>query len=252
MAVKDVYFAYFVAVLIALAAMSYAVRVATRGVARSERVGRIGGTPLVSQGVMDWWYWMIDPIMRGMVALGITANGLTWGALLLGIGAGVANAFGMFGLACLLATMSACGDILDGQVARITNTGSNRGELLDAAIDRYCEFAFLAGLVMYFHDSVPLICLVMAAMLACFMVSYASAKAEAMQVSPPRGLMRRHERTTYLVTGVGFSAMFGDWLHARWDALPWTSFELAALAIVAVIGNFAAIQRLVRTGRALR
>ena len=71
----------------------------------------------------------------------------------------------MFGLACLLATFSTIGDILDGQVARLTNTGSDRGELLDAAVDRYTEFAFLAGLAIYFRDSVALMLLTMAALL---------------------------------------------------------------------------------------
>jgi phosphatidylglycerophosphate synthase len=148
--------------------------------------------------------------------------------------------------------MSTIGDILDGQVARLTETGSSRGELLDAAIDRYTEFAFVAGLVIYFRDSVPLRLLSLGALLACFMVSYASAKAEAMQVTPPRGLMRRHERATYLITGAGLSSMFGGWLHVRWDALPPESFEIAALVFVAAIGNAAAVLRLVRIGRALR
>src|SRR5690242_2628466 len=100
--------------------VAYAVRVAMRGVARSERVGRIGGTALVGQGVMEGTYWAVTPIVRGLVALGISANGLTWSALVFGIGAGVALAFGWLGLATLLATCSTIGDILDGQVARMT------------------------------------------------------------------------------------------------------------------------------------
>ena len=252
MAVKDAYFVYFLAGLFALAAVAYAVRVAMYGASRSERVGRIGGTALIGQEVMDWIYWGVDPIVRALTALGITANGLTWSALVFGVGAGIAVGLGWLGLGCLLATLSTIGDILDGQVARLTNSGSARGELLDAAIDRYTEFAFLAGLVVFYRASVPLMGLALAALLASFMVSYASAKAEAMQVSPPRGLMRRHERSTYLITGAGLSAMLGDWIHARWDALPWSSLEIAALAVVAVIGNAAAILRLVRIGRALR
>ncbi|HTR51396.1 MAG TPA: CDP-alcohol phosphatidyltransferase family protein [Kofleriaceae bacterium] len=239
--VRDVYFTYFLAGLCALAGVAYAVRVAMRGVARSERVGRIGGTMMVGQEIMDWTYWSVEPIVRGLVAMGVTANGLTWSALVLGLGAGVALGFDMFGLAALLATCSTIGDILDGQVARLTKTGSMRGELLDAAIDRYTEFAFLAGLAFHYRESPAELGLVLAALLACFMVSYASAKAEALQVEPPRGLMRRHERAVYLITGVAFASLFG---------LP--ILVTAALAIVAVVGNVAAILRLVRIGRALR
>ena len=89
---RDVYFTYFLSGLAILAGLLYAVRVAARGYARSERVGQIGGTALVGQGVMDWTYWAVEPVVKGLVALGITANGLTWSALVFGAGAGVAGA----------------------------------------------------------------------------------------------------------------------------------------------------------------
>ena len=104
------------------------------------------------------------------------------------------------------------GDILDGQVARMTNTGSDRGELLDAAVDRYTEFAFLGGLLLFYRTEVSLMVLTLAALVASFMISYTSAKAEALHVNPPRGLMRRHERAIYLITGAGLTALLGDWL----------------------------------------
>jgi len=237
--------------LVVMVGSAYGVRIAIRGVARSERVGRIGGTAVLGQEIMEWTYWAVDPIVRFLANQGITPNHLTWSALVFGIGAGVACGFGWFGLACLLATVSTIGDILDGQVARLTKSGSVKGELLDAAVDRYTEFAFTAGLAVYFRDELWQLCLVLAATLASFMVSYASAKAEAMQVTPPRGLMRRHERATYLIVGAGLSSLLGAQMHAWWN-VPWTTPELAGLTAVAVIGNFAAVQRLVRIGRALR
>src|ERR1041384_1630120 len=184
---------------------------------------------------MDATYWAIEPLVRGLVALGITPNGLTWSAL---------------GLATLLATMSTIGDILDGQVARLTNSGSDRGELLDAAVDRYTEFAFLAGLVIFLRDSWWQMALALGATLASFMVSYASAKAEALQVAAPRGLMRRHERSTYLIAGIGFTPLVGPVLFAH--DLPYVTPCLVSLGVVCVIGNLAAVQRMVRIGRALR
>ncbi len=250
--VKDVYFAYFMLGLVACAAVLYAVRVAVRGVARSERVGRIGGTALVGQEVMDWTYWAVEPIVKACIAAGITANGATWIALVLGLGAGAAIGAGMFGLASLLAAWSVLFDILDGQIARFTNTGSNAGEVLDAATDRYTEFAFVGGAAFVFRDQPWEMAICMAALLACFMVSYASAKAEAMNVEVPRGLMRRHERATYMITGAGLTAMVGPYLHDQVPGLPATTFVLGGLLIVAVIGNAAAVLRLVRIGRALR
>lgn len=246
---KDAYFIYGMLVLVVLTAAAYGVRVMVWGVARSERVAKIGGTPILGQELMDWTYWAMNPIVRGLTAMRITPNMLTWAACVLGFGAGIAAGFGWFGLACALATWSALGDILDGQVARMTKTGSDRGELLDAAVDRYTEFAFLAGLCVYLRDSIPYMLLTLAALCASFMISYTSAKAEALQVTPPRGLMRRHERSVYLICGAGLTALFGDWFASR--GLPDVSPMLAALAAVAVIGNSAAVIRLYRIGKAL-
>jgi hypothetical protein len=81
------------------------------------------------------------------------------------------------------------------------------------------------------------------------MVSYSSAKAEAMQVKPPRGLMRRHERATYLIGAAGFTGLLGPYFH---DPVPSNVLMIVAVAIVAVVGNAAAVLRLVRIGRALR
>jgi CDP-diacylglycerol--glycerol-3-phosphate 3-phosphatidyltransferase len=245
----DVYFAYATGALWVIALSLYGIRLAMRGVFQSERVSKIGGTAMVGRGIMDATYWAIDPVVRGLAALGITPNGLTWSALVFGLGAGAALAFGWFGLATLLATISTIGDILDGQVARLTNTGSNQGELLDAAIDRYTEFAFLAGLVLFFHDSWWQMGLALGATLASYMVSYASAKAEALQVTPPRGLMRRHERAMYLIIGIGTTSLFGPTLVAH--DLPYTTCCLVTLAIVALVGNVSAVLRFVRIGRAL-
>lgn len=246
----DVYFTYATGALWAVALSLYGLRLASRGVFHSERVSKIGGSAMVGRGIMDATYWAIDPLVRGLAAIGVTPNGLTWSALVLGVGAGVALAFGWFGLACLLATFSTIGDVLDGQVARLTNTGSNRGELLDAAIDRYTEFAFLAGLVFLFHDSWWQMALALGAMLASYMVSYASAKAEALQVDAPRGLMRRHERAMYLIIGVGVTPILGPTLISH--DLPYAVPALVALAIVGVVGNVAAVLRFVRISRALR
>ena len=245
----DIYFLYATAALWTVALTLYGIRLAMRGVFHSERVSKIGGTAMVGRGIMDATYWAIEPLVRGLAAAGVTPNGLTWSALVFGLGAGAALAFGWFGLATMLATMSTIGDILDGQVARLTNTGSNRGELLDAAIDRYTEFAFLAGLVLFLHDSWWQMSLALGAMLASYMVSYASAKAEALQVTPPRGVMRRHERAMYLIIGIGLVPLLGPTLASH--DLPYVTPCLVSLAIVAVMGNLAAVLRFVRIARAL-
>jgi len=46
------------------------------------------------------------------------------------------------------------------------------------------------------------------ALLASFMISYASAKAEALSVTTPRGLMRRHERAVFSID-ISFNPRLG-------------------------------------------
>jgi len=249
--VTDLDFTLLTGAVWAVLITAYLVRVARFGKYQSERVLGVGGTALMGEGIMQATYWAIAPVVRGLVRLGATPNGVTYTALVLGFGAGAAVAFGWFGLACLLATASTISDILDGQIARLTNTGSDRGELLDAAVDRYTEFAFIAGFVFFVRGSDVQLAIALGAILASFMISYASAKAEALQVATPRGLMRRHERATYLILSAGLTPLLGPTIHAQWPTLPVTTPFLAGLAIVAVIGNFAAVQRFVRISRGL-
>ena len=250
---SDVDFAWLTAALWAVLIVAYAIRVSRFGAFQSERVlGIGGGTVLVGENIMQATYWAIDPVVRGLVRLGATPDAITYAALVFGLGAGVAVAAGWFGLACLLATCSTISDILDGQVARVTRTGSNAGELLDAVADRYTEFAFIAGFILYARNSPLDVVMALAALLASFMISYTSAKAEALQVSIPRGLMRRHERATYLTVAAGVTPMIGPWLHTRWPVLPATTVFTVGLAIVAAVGNLAALQRIVQIHRRVR
>jgi CDP-diacylglycerol--glycerol-3-phosphate 3-phosphatidyltransferase len=249
---QDSYFAFASLGLTLLAIALYGVHVATHGRARHARTEKVGGTALMGLGAMDLGYWAATPVAKACAALGLTPNALTWLSLVLGAGAGAALSVHRFGIATMLAFFSTIGDILDGQVARIQNSGSDRGELLDASVDRYTEFFFLGGLVICFREDLRWMGLALAALLAAFMVSYATAKAEALKVPPPRGPMRRHERATYLITGLAFSSMFGDALHRQWSQLPAETPLLLGLTAVAIAGNYSAVLRLVRTGIALR
>jgi CDP-diacylglycerol--glycerol-3-phosphate 3-phosphatidyltransferase len=249
----DVDFTYATAAVWVGLIVGYAIRVSRYGAFRSERVlGVGGGTVLLGENIMQATYWAIEPVVRGLIRLGATPNAITMAALVFGLGAGVAVALGWFGLACLLATASTISDILDGQVARVTQTGSNTGELLDAVVDRYTEFAFIAGFILHARSSPVEVVIALAALLACFMISYTSAKAEALQVAVPRGLMRRHERATYLTLAAGLTPVFGPAIHTAWPVLPTTAVFALGLAIVGAIGNLAALQRLVRIHRRVR
>jgi CDP-diacylglycerol--glycerol-3-phosphate 3-phosphatidyltransferase len=249
---KDLYFALLSASLTALALASYGVRLIVRGAARSDRTDKVQSSVLLGQGLIEMGYWAITPIARGCVSLGITANALTWASMVAAAASGWALATGRFGLATFLMMLSTMGDVLDGQVARITGKSSDAGEVLDASVDRYGEFAMIGGMIFFYRElPVPML-ISMAALLASFMVSYSTAKAEALQVPPPKGPMRRHERGVYMIVGSFVSCLAGAAIHARWPQTPPALPILAALTMIATVGNYSAVLRLVRTASALR
>ncbi len=234
--------------------IAYGVRVSRRGKFRSDRVAGVGGTVVMGEGIMQATYWGIEPIVRALVRLRLTPNAITTIALVFGLGAGVAIALGYFGIACACATVSTICDILDGQVARMTRTGSARGELYDAVVDRYTEFALIGGFVVFARGHWVGVAIALLALQASFMISYASAKAEALKVDVPRGLMRRHERATVLTLTAGMTPLLGPTLASWW---PGTSYVgdgavfIGGLALVAAIGTAATVTRFARIYRSL-
>ena len=235
--------------VVLLAALAYAMRVATRGRARSERVEREGQSILVGKAPMEMVHWVLAPIGDACVRLGIHANAVSWASLAFGLAAGVALGAGHFGVAAGLTAFAALGDALDGVVARASGEASDAGEVLDASIDRYIELAFIGGLAFYFRERPVALVVALGALGGSFMVSYATAKAEALRVKAPRGAMRRTERVVYLLAGV----TLGPVVAAIPSLAPWADVPaLAALALVAVVGNASAVRRLAAVARAVK
>jgi CDP-diacylglycerol---glycerol-3-phosphate 3-phosphatidyltransferase len=241
MANLDQISAFTILVVIIGLGLSYSLRLVTLGRAHYQRVDRQGSSPLLSKALMEMTYWGLQPIGRLLIRIGMTANGISWTSLGLGALSGILIAGGAFGMAALLASVSALFDSLDGMVARETGTASDVGEVLDASIDRYTEFFFLGGLVIYYRQTPAWMLIALFALIGSFMVSYATAKAEALDRVPPPGLMRRPERTFYLIFGAFVSAL-------SWPIpVDLTSREypmLASLILVAVFSNASAIRRL--------
>jgi phosphatidylglycerophosphate synthase len=234
------------------AGAAYAVRVTRAGAARFARLDKEGNSALLGKGAMSAGYWALQPVGRALIALGVTANQVTLFSLATGVAAAVALALGHFGIGAALTAVATLCDALDGLVARQTGTASDAGEVFDAAVDRYQEMLFLGGLCVYFRTDPFALALALAALLGSFMVSYSTAKAEALRVDPPRGAMRRAERAVYLDAGVVF-APIGAALAARLDLPAWleTLPILLSLGLVGVVGNYSAVRRLHAVARAV-
>jgi phosphatidylglycerophosphate synthase len=236
-----------------LVALAYGVRVVRHGAARFARVNREGRSPLLGQPVMQMGYWAMRPLARAACALGITANAVSWTSLVLAAAAGLAFSTGHFGLGAVLSLVSSSCDALDGMIARETATASQAGEVLDAAIDRYAELLFFAGVAVWLRRSAPLLLVTLAATAGAVMVSYATAKAESLQIAAPRGAMRRPERAVYLVVGA-LLVPVAAWLRTAWGGPSWIDVAplAASLTLVAAIGNFSAVARLAAVARQAR
>ncbi len=153
-------------------------------------------------------------------------------------------------LAALLVGVSALGDVLDGLVARASGRAGPRGALFDASADRYGEFFFLAGLMLHWSEDRALLALPLAALLGSYMVSYGSAKAEALRVKVPGGSMRRAERAVWLCGGALLTPLWAAALDragygpALAQPLLAEAPAFFAVGLVALVSNVSAVLRL--------
>ena len=242
-----------VALVVLFLVTTYGVRVLVKGRAHFDRIDRQGGSRLLSKAAMEIGYWILSPVARVLASLHVSPNQVSWISFGFGALAGLFLARGHFGFGAMCATICGLLDSVDGMVARLSGVASDAGEVLDAAIDRYVEFFFLAGLAIYYREQPALQLLTLMALLGSFMVSYSTTKAEALQIEPPNGLMRRPERAVYLTAGAALSGPSIAWFESSPEfATPLAYPMVLALAMVAVLANFSAIERFWLITKALR
>ncbi len=145
----------------------------------------------------------VTRLAKGLVKLGITANGLTIIGLLLSIAAAILAAQGKFVYAGFVYLLAGPFDALDGAVARESNQATAFGAIFDSTLDRYAEVFLLTGIGYRFSemgDSLAVVLTFMAA-LGSIMVSYARARSEGLGFNYKGGLFTRVERI--IVLGLG-------------------------------------------------
>jgi CDP-diacylglycerol---glycerol-3-phosphate 3-phosphatidyltransferase len=197
------------------------------------------------RGVLEGVSWALDLGATGLLRLRLTANAITVSSVVVAAVGAVLLAIGDLGPAALAMALAAVGDALDGRVARRTESASVGGALLDASADRYEECLLLGGLAVQLRASVPALVLVLAAVAGSFMVSYGSAKAEALGVPVPPSVMRRPGRAACLCAGVALCPPFG-WLVRQGSFPGWSERTpvIVAIGLIAVLANVSAIRRL--------
>ena len=223
--------------------------------ARNRRLDGHGGV-MLGRGIMEVAYKLFTPLVNVLCKLHVTPNMVTAFSLVPALVSAILIAQGHFGMGALLATGSGFCDMVDGMLARRYNSMSDVGELFDAAVDRYVEYLLLAGLAVYFRHSPVATVICLGAILGSFMVSYATAKAEALGVEPPKGAMRRAERAVYVIFGCGLASLWqlgvpGAPSYATLSLGRELPVELAML-VVAVVANVSAVRRMLRIAELIR
>lgn len=177
----------------------------------------------------------LEPLIRVLARMGFTPNALSWIGFLVTAAAGVLAASGHLLAAGVVSLLGGGFDMLDGTLARSTQQESKFGALLDSTLDRYGESAVLLGMLLYGagRQEVEVVLLGGLALTGSLMVSYVKARAEGLGVDCEVGLLTRTERV--IILGLGLL----------------TGLVLPVLAVVAVLANVTAGQRLFHVWRQL-
>jgi len=228
----------------------FAARAAWRGLPRTPRVERLGGSPILGRFFLEYGVWMFRPLERAAVRLEIHPDALSWSSLALHGVAALLLAVGAFGLGGWLLAFGAACDALDGAVARARGLASDAGEVLDAAVDRWAEMAVFFGYAWYYRELWWGFLLAAAACAGSVLVSYARAKGEIYGIDATMGLMQRHERAAWLAIATIFSALWQAFRPSPGFSLH--PLVLFALAAIAGFANWTGWQRTAFVRRELR
>lgn len=205
-----------------------------------------GGSFVLGYWVRNWFYWLIRPLTRASIAIGLTPLFYNLFAVACGLGSMVAYATQHFPVAGLLVFVSGVADVMDGEVARATSTADARGAFLDSTLDRFTEFAAFVGLA-YFFASGWVAVAVVAALGGSLLVSYTRARGESLGVVCKVGLMQRAERMILL----GLGSVLDPSVCAR---AGWSSGAViaAVVAVIAVGSVWTSVHRTIWIARELR
>jgi len=142
----------------------------------------------------------------------------------------------------IIITILAMSDLLDGTMARMTDSSGPWGNFLDATLDRLADGAVLAGLIMWgtLTGQPWLVAGGVFALVMGQVTSYAKARAEAVGAQANVGIAERAERLfvillATLLTGLGVPYVL-----------------VAALWVLGALGVITVIQRIVVVRRQLR
>lgn len=153
---------------------------------------------------------VVTPLCRWLLTRGVSANLLS---AIGGLGASVsAIAFfsqGIFFWGVLVTIFFVLFDLLDGTLARMSDSGGSKwGALLDSTLDRIADAAVLGSLAFFLmksHDR--LVPVLIVALVAGGLISYIRARAEGLSIECSGGLAERAERLIIIFLSLGLAGL---------------------------------------------
>lgn len=170
---------------------------------------------MISERSGTWVRGYLLQVGQLIARTGVTPNQLTLIGLGLNVIVAIVIATGEFRLGGVLLLIASAFDMLDGAVARATQSISKIGGFLDSTLDRYSEIVVYLGVLIYLldtDDARTASILVVVASTGALMISYARAKAESIGYTASVGLAARPERVVLLALFL----IFGWTIWALW------------------------------------
>jgi CDP-diacylglycerol--glycerol-3-phosphate 3-phosphatidyltransferase len=185
---------------------------------------------------------VITPVAAFALRRGITPNAVTWvGAVGVVFCALYFYPRGDFFIGTLAICILALSDLFDGTMARLSSAGSSKwGGFLDSTIDRITDSSILLGVSIYLiNRDDQLAYVVVATLVTGLLVPYIRAKAESFGISCSGGIAERTERLIISLAAIGFDGLGIPYVLA------------AGMWVLAILGSFTVIQRMLIVKRAI-
>ena len=189
-------------------------------------------------------YRIINPLIKGMIKVGITPNFITTTGFLLNIVAArifvyaaaykPESSLTLIGWGGFIILFAGLFDMMDGRLARMGNMSSTFGALWDSTLDRYSELFTLFGIAIYFllDGWIGSGVVTFLAMVGSVMVSYVRARAEGIGIECKVGFMQRPERVVVTSIGAIFCGIYANlWVLS------------VPMMLIAVLANITAFWR---------
>jgi len=192
---------------------------------------------------------IIDAMTRGLASLGIPPNVLTTTGVVINMGCGVLFGLGLFWWAGIVLIVANLFDMLDGNVARVSGRVTKYGSFLDSTLDRLSDMVAFFGIMIFYarntaQHSVVNMSLAGTGMIASVLVSYTTARSEALGVKANIGFLQRPERVVLLIIGA-----LSTW---NWESQNWFANRMPQVLWVLAVGSvWTLVQRMIFIRREL-